>query len=217
MQIDLAKLYAKVKQRAERDRGTNCENLGEVARTLAKEIMFAQSLAATRRFAKAERAWLQARSRALDPVSPSFEEALRSGDFVCNYKTINNINTGHDPEVGWIYLVETPSRHQQVKIGYTTNDLRRRLLRIRRMHEPKAILFWARWVKYPARLEAHLHAELRESRVAGNTTGDSIEWFRSRATDVEIMVLRILRPASEYWLDEIIYTHDPEAMRITRC
>jgi hypothetical protein len=61
MQIDLAKLYAKVKQRAERDRGTNCENLGEAARTLAKEIMFTQTLAATRRFAKAERAWLQAR------------------------------------------------------------------------------------------------------------------------------------------------------------
>jgi hypothetical protein len=214
MTTDLAKLYAKVKQRAERDRGTPWEELGKAARARAKEIMFAQTLAATRRFAAAERAWLGERDRVLEPVAPEFAEALRSGDFVCNYKTINNLNTGHDPEVGWIYLVKTPTRPDQVKIGYTTMELRRRLLRIRRLHEPDAELHWARWVKYPARLEGFLHSELREVRVAGNVTGDSIEWFRAEASSVEMMVHHLLQPKSEYWSDKILYSHDPEGVSI---
>lgn len=178
--------------------------------------MFTQTLKVTRQFAAAERAWLRARERTLEPVAPRFAEALRSGDFVCNYKTINNLNTGHDPQAGWIYLMRTPTRPGQVKIGYTTNNLRRRLLGIRRRHEPNAVLHWAQWVRYPARLEASLHTELREARVAGNITGDSIEWFRARASHVEKMVLRLLQPKSEHWPDNIRYSRDPEGVRILR-
>lgn len=214
MTVDIAKLYAMVKQRAERDRGTQCEDLGDAARAIAKEILLKQTLTTTRRFAVAERKWLRSRNRELEPIAPKFEDALRNGDFVCNYRTVNNLNTGHDPELGWIYFVVSPVRPGQVKIGYTTNDLRRRLLRIRRMYEPSAILHWARWVRFPSRLESRLHAELRCSRVAGNITGDSTEWFFAEASDVEAGVLRFLFPGNIHWTDEIIYTHDPEAVSI---
>jgi hypothetical protein len=211
MTIDIAKLYAKIKQRAERDRGTESEELGATARALAKEVLIKQTIAAVQRFAVAERKWLRSRVRQLEPVAPDFVFAFKSKDFVCNYRTVNNFNTGHDPEVGWIYLLESPVRPIQVKIGYTTNDLRRRLLRIRRLHEPSAVLCWARWVKYPSRLESLLHSEFRTSRVAGNIHGDSIEWFSVRAEVVEKMIIRLLRPGLTHWADEIIFSCDPEA------
>jgi hypothetical protein len=214
MTVDIAKLYAKVKQRAERDRGTQCEELGAAAREIAKEILFKQTLATTRRFAVAERKWLRSRERELDAIAPAFADALRSGDFVCNYRTISNFNTGYDPDFGWIYLVVSPMRPGQVKIGCTTNEIRHRLLRIRRLYEPDAVLHWARWVRYPSRLEAFLHAELKCSRVAGNTTGDSTEWFVAEASDVETTVLRLLFPGKDHWTDEIVYSNDPEAVSI---
>lgn len=215
MAVDLAKLYARVKQRAERDRDTPYASLAEAARTAARAIMSSQTQVAARKFATAERAWLRERPQLLEPVGKEFLEAIRSNDYVCNYRTINNFHTGHDPHFGWIYLVTSKARPAQVKIGYT-NEIRRRLLKMRRDHEPEAVLHWARWVRFPSRLESALHSELREHRIAGNITGASTEWFKFDALNVELRIIRQLNPECEYWADEVIYSYDPEARQIER-
>lgn len=216
MTVDLALIYAKVKQRAERDRHLPCGALAETARLAARELMSSQTQSAARKFAEAERVWLNARPRFLEPMGQNFKDAIRSGNFVCNYRTVNNLNTGYDPPIGWIYLVTSTDRPSQVKIGCTTLELRRRLLKIRRLHEPKALLYSARWVRFPARLEALLHSEFRKQRVAGNIAGASTEWFNVNAVEVEIKILRLLAPGCEFWIDELLFSLDPEARRLER-
>ena len=217
MTVDLAKLYAAVKQRAERDSalGNNVGEFADFARNAAKKIMFAQTLASVRAFAVAERKWLRARNRELAALAPKFEEAIRSGDFCCNYRTINNINTGFNPPDGWIYIFVSKGRRRQVKIG-CTNDVRRRLLRMRRTQETSLRLHWMRLVKFPSELEGILHRNLDANRVAGNTAGESNEWFFANKAEVEVMVLTLLEPGGRHWAEEIAYSYDPEAKKIVR-
>lgn len=216
MTVDLAKIYATVKQRAERDSpfGNNVGELAEIARVAAKEIMFAQTLASVRKFSIAERKWLRARSRELSALAPKFEDAIRSGDFACNYRTVNNINTGFNPESGWIYILISKNRRRQVKIGCTKNEVRRRLLLMRRNHDPHLKLHWMRHVRFPSELEGVLHRALAANRVAGNTSGESNEWFFAEKSEVEAMVIAMLEPGSKYLAAEIKYSHDPEAIEI---
>jgi hypothetical protein len=216
MTTDIAKLYLKVKQRSEKDRGKSCEHQAEEARVAAHLLMSSQTLAKVQAFARLEKKWLSHRVLYLDPVAPKFESAIRSGDFVCNYRTINNYNTGFNPEEGWLYLMTTTDRPGEVKIGCTINELRRRLLRIRRQHEPNAMLFSAKWVRKPALLENILHTHYSLSRVAGNTSGASTEWFEFDEYKVERYINNIVTRESEFWHEELRFCLDCEAKVLIR-
>ena len=209
--VDIAPLYCLVKQRAERDRLKPWGDLAEVARMEARAIIKNASIAQIKRFAAAENEWLRHRDSRLTRVAPKFENAIRSKNWYSSHRTVNNLNTGYDPDEGWVYVFGSRSRPGEVKIGCTKNSLRRRLLMFRRTHDAAAYSLTARWVRWPARLENMLHKQYAACRIAKHAWGKSTEWFRVDGLQVEFFLNRLLTRESEYWTDSYEACLHPEA------
>ena len=212
--VDLAKLYLGVKQRSERDRGQPWAELAEEARVAARQMMDKQkqTIRCAQQFLKLERRWMEQRNKPLELIGLKFEAAIRSGNWICIYRTINNLNTGNDPNEGWIYILLSKDRAAQVKIGYTKNDLRRRLIEIRKRHEPLARLLFAQWVLFPSRVENQMHKILRDQRVSGNTTGESNEWFYKSGKSTKKLLVSFINDKGYIHPNQERICEDPDAI-----
>lgn len=213
MVIDIAKIYQKIKSREERDRGREWSHIAIDARNAAKNIILNPTLKAVAKFTKIEKIWLAHRDSFLEPVSGNFADAIRSGNWESSYSTINNLNTGYDPARGWIYLLVSDDRVGQIKIGATKNELRDRLVRFRRINSVDATFHWAQWVSWPARLESAMHFHYKDRRTAGNTVGESNEWFHVSPRSAMMLAKKILRNGSEsLYADDrgVLICRDPE-------
>jgi T5orf172 domain len=106
-------------------------------------------------------------------------KAIKSNDYEINRPFINkNFLTGHNPEVGYVYVAVSSDRKKEVKIGYTTLELERRLRKFKTRYDLKNFeLYFGIWTSFPAEVEDLICEELRPFLSSGNSGGGSIEWF----------------------------------------
>jgi len=106
--------------------------------------------------------------------------AIRFNDYEINRPYINkNFLSGHNPEVGYVYVAVSSDRKKEVKIGYTTLELERRLQKFKTRYDLKNFeLYFGVWTSYPAEVEGLVCEELKPFLSSGNSWSGSIEWFR---------------------------------------
>jgi hypothetical protein len=106
-------------------------------------------------------------------------KAIKSNDYEINYPYINkNFLNGHNPSVGYVYVAVSSDRKNEVKIGYTTLELERRLQKFKTRYGLKNFeLYFGIWTSFPAEVEDQVCEELRPFLSSGNSGGGSIEWF----------------------------------------
>lgn len=106
-------------------------------------------------------------------------EAIKNNNY--NYNSRPNINYAgnekNNPELGYVYVARSDTKHNQIKIGYTTMKLEKRVQKYEtRYGYPINITVYA-FVHLPHKFEIELHRSLAELRVSGLEKKESNEWF----------------------------------------
>lgn len=106
-------------------------------------------------------------------------KAIKSNDYEIYRPFINkNFLTGHNPSVGYVYVAVSSDRKKEVKIGYTTLELERRLQKFKTRYQLSNFeLYFGIWTPFPAEVEDLVCEELRPFLTTGKSGGGSIEWY----------------------------------------
>jgi hypothetical protein len=92
------------------------------------------------------------------------------------YPVLHRWNESENSE-GWIYLAVSDSKKGQVKIGATTMIIDDRLKTYYSKYNYRIKAVWSEKVDMPFKLEKKLQDYFKDYRVAGQTDGDSNEWY----------------------------------------
>ncbi len=118
-------------------------------------------------------------------------DAIRNNDYIVGKPLINNedLRKGSRETKGHIYVGQSSKRPGEVKIGFTTMNLRVRekKFRIRYGYDDFRITDHASTAK-PRKLESLVTAQFRSLRTSGNTNGDANEWYRCSPSDVKRVI-----------------------------
>lgn len=190
--LDLWNVYKSVYLRASKARETSRHEAAENAAVALRLVVEKPSQAATRRFMKAERVFLDhpcttAASRAF---GPQVLEAVRSGEYVCNKPQIKTFALqGEDARPGIVYVAHSNRRPGELKLGYTTLKPAKRaqLFRDKYGYSHFEVVAHARTAE-PSRLESLVQAQLRSVRIQGSTKGDSNEWYRCSVAHAQSLI-----------------------------
>jgi hypothetical protein len=90
-------------------------------------------------------------------------------------------------DTGYIYCAVAASRPGQVKLGSSV-DPWKRLKLYSRKYDYETTVYWAVRVKRPRSLEKRMEKALAEYRVAHSTSGDSNEWYRLSAAEMQTIL-----------------------------
>lgn len=186
LQIDVYRLYKRFYQRSYRDKfDDDLAQMTEIAREIAHKTFIeelqnkknASNRKATLLLAKnLER--LEAASRFGKNFTLGLVSAIKANNYFSNvpyekrhsWQEINNFE-------GYIYLFTSLSRPNQVKLGATYMDPFIRARKYSSKFGYKVDLLIEVKLKNPWQAEILLGRLLKEKRVAGNTWGDSNEWY----------------------------------------
>jgi len=111
-------------------------------------------------------------------ISDSIKKDIENGDAYADvpYQVLHRWIESKNSE-GWIYLAVSDSKNGQVKIGATTMDIDHRVSSYYSKYNYRIKVVWSVWVDMPFKLEKELQDCFIDDRVAGNTSGDSNEWY----------------------------------------
>lgn len=90
-------------------------------------------------------------------------------------------------ETGYIYCAVADARPGQVKLG-SSNDPWKRLKIYSRRYNYEATVYWAALVKRHRSFERRMETLLSEYRVLHATSGDSNEWYRMSAAEMQAIL-----------------------------
>jgi hypothetical protein len=106
-------------------------------------------------------------------------EAVKSNNY--NYDSRPNINyAGNEkntPDLGYVYVARSDTKPNQIKIGYTTMKLEKRMQTYKTRYGYSINITAYAFVYLPNKFEIELHRALTELRVSGLERNDSNEWF----------------------------------------
>lgn len=178
-------LYELIKTRERRDQHQSWACQARDARDAARAVLERPSLRRVEKFARLERHWSHERGGGWPLAAPEMKVAVGSAAVEPPRRRINSYLTGDDPSEGWVYAFSSRSRPDELKIGYTTLSMNRRLQNFRRSKGPSdATVAFAAWVRRPSLLEHDLHHVFSSRRCAGYAPGGSTEWFRCSLDEV---------------------------------
>ena len=193
MKLDIYKIYHAVRERARRHAGTFAELPAQKMKAAMKAVLEDPTVDSARRFSQLEQEWAStAFPKKL--YGNQLISAVVSGNFeVKRPVAIRNFCLGDDPQEGWIYIATAVKRPGEVKVGYTTIGLEKRLQVFQSKHGFPLEIAYSAIVPYPARLEEAVHDALRGVRSWGGLGG--VEWFEIGALECQKILesLRIRR------------------------
>jgi hypothetical protein len=186
LQIDVYRLYKRFYQRSHRDKyDEDLAEMTEIAKEIARKTFIeelhheknASNRRATLLLAKRLEN-LEAVSRFGVNFSAGLVAAIKGNNYYSNvpyerrhsWQAINNFE-------GCLYLFTSGSRPNQVKLGATYMDPYVRARKYSSKFGYQVDLLIEATVKNPWEAEIQLGDLLKEKRVAGNTSGDSNEWY----------------------------------------
>jgi hypothetical protein len=182
--INLYDIYRKVSARARAQKSAETQRMAGVMREAADRIVDNPSLLRVKDFRKAEYMWYQCPDVRISGVllADHFETAIRSKEFVSVRSYFDPRGSNGDRQFGMVYCAMSASKPGQFKLGFTTLKLATRLQKIPKRHGIEKVRpLFAINLEYPAGIEAQAKKKLRHYLVAGNTKGDSNEWYYSPA------------------------------------
>ncbi|MEI7994832.1 MAG: GIY-YIG nuclease family protein [Methylococcaceae bacterium] len=177
---DLWKIYKSVKQRAAKSNDEEQKYLAEMSVQAMKMVRENPSIENAQEFAALEQNYLNHWNTKAYAVSYSMRviNAIRNNNYTDTKPKFNISFLGnHDPEQGFIYVACSDSRPRQVKIGYTTMTIKKRMQKYQVRYGYSIEAVASAWAQYPARIEMEVHKKLKTLRVCGRENGDSNEWF----------------------------------------
>jgi T5orf172 domain len=177
---DLWKIYKAVKQRFNRSTNIGQKLLAEEAMLAMKQVLQKTVTQNALLFSVCEKSYLDHENTKKNAVNYSNKviTSIYNNNFTSSKPKYNIPSLSNsDPEQGYLYLASSCSKVGQIKIGYTTMDLKKRMqkLKLRYGYTIKVVDF--AFVQYPARLEQEIHKQLSTLRVSGLTSKESNEWF----------------------------------------
>lgn len=119
------------------------------------------------------------------------EKAVRSG----NYTVIipHEIAHRYDESPGRVYILVSPSRPGECKLGATTMTLFSRCLAYRTKYGYSVDDYFSIESRTPFTLEKNVSERIMQHRVAGNVKGDSIEWYKIDQEVLKRLILQVDR------------------------
>ena len=95
-------------------------------------------------------------------------------------------------KTGLIYVMTSPTRSGQSKLGATTLSIEKRISCYQTKYQyPVHAENWEQ-VEKPFEIEVLVSKVVKEHRVSGNTSGDSIEWYHLSSEELWNLVLQTL-------------------------
>ncbi len=206
---DLWKIYKAVKQRYSRSVNPSQKCLAEVYKDAMKLVLSSPTIDNAFDFSEKEQQYLDHPNTRQNSKAYSHRviSALINNNFI-NSKPQINIGdlTGclpdRTPEDGYIYIAISDFRPNQLKIGYTTLPIKKRLQLYKSRYGYKLEAVHYAQVEFPSKIEMHAQKRLSAFRVSGLTNGDSNEWYNC---DVDLAVNIIELVAEEN--DLLIFAH----------
>jgi hypothetical protein len=178
---DLWQITKLVKQRYRRAEEETQKELAELCYQAMKVVREDPNVSNAKLFQVAEYEYLQHWNTSNRAISYSEKvlEAIKSNHF--NYDSKPKINfAGNEenaPDMGYLYVACSDARPNQIKIGYTTMEPKKRMQKYKiRYGYPLKIKACA-FVELPHKFEIELHRELTALRVSGFENQQSNEWF----------------------------------------
>lgn len=187
----LYKIYKNIKQRSVRD--PYCDVKEEMTQ-LAKQIFEGEKssediLAIAAKLKSLEIQLYGIRTYFSDQIKVAVENdnySLEFPDVISHMKTDKN-------KYGSIYIMTAPEREDQVKIGATTIEPDKRLsLFINRYGYDASYYFISKSIRAPHSLEHLIKEEIKEFRVSGQETDDSIEWYFLEPEELKGIILEFI-------------------------
>lgn len=184
--VDLWSICKSVRQRAVKLEEISIDeeyiNLAKLSTEAMKKVRDNPSIENAQEFAVKENEYLS--HWKTKPKAVSYSDrvlvAIALNEYTVN-KPLFNIPSlkNSDPEVGVIYVASSEHHPNEVKIGYTTIDINKRMRGISKKYGYPVKLEASARVQYPARLEKAVHENenLKPLRISGCIKGESNEWF----------------------------------------
>lgn len=178
MSEDLYKIYRALSQRARRD-SNSAEKLAMketmkfiVSREISQEAM----LNAAKELIRLEHS---IRPKVRNLLAPRVKAAIESGKYCIEvpYPILHRWKDSALQE-GYIYIASSPQKPNQLKLGATTMEPKKRANKYRCKYGYEIQIIWSKKVKAPFLQEKHIQDQIGSFRVSGLTHGDSNEWYR---------------------------------------
>jgi hypothetical protein len=178
---DLYQITKLVKQRYERTKDEHQKELAWLAYQSMKLVREDPSIENAEAFVDTEQDFLFHPNTRRNTVSYSERvlEAVKSNNY--NDDSRPNINhAGNEkntPYLGYVYVARSDTKPNQIKIGYTTMKLEKRMQTYKTRYGYSINITVYAFVDLPHKFEIELHRALKELRVSGFERKESNEWF----------------------------------------
>ena len=178
--LDLYKVYRGYKQRLARAKSEEEILLATGIVEIMKELLDAPTLKNCNQLGKAEDQYLQYKKRG-ENYSDAVAVAIRSKKYEINRPYINQINVNnYNPDYGYIYVAVSEDKPGEVKLGFTTDKINKRLSSMKAKYQYKSLtLYFSQWISKPAEVEKLVSDQLNSVRSSAMRRHDSIEWYRA--------------------------------------
>jgi hypothetical protein len=215
--INLYDIYRKVSKRARVPKSPETQIKAEAMRVAAETILNHPRLFRVNEFRKAEQLWLQSPdiSAGAKTIADQFEDAIRSKYYFVERSHFDPRGTNGNRLSGLVYCAMSASMPGQLKIGFTTLNLRTRLQKIAPKHGIERVhpLFSIN-TSFPAEIEAGSKRMLREHLVAGCTRGGSNEWYQASAIEFARAVVATVEKNGNAVSEVKLYSGCPNANNV---
>jgi len=115
------------------------------------------------------------------------EEAVKSG----NYSVVipYEIRHRYNEQPGRVYILTSPNRRGECKLGATTLGMFERCFAYTRKYGYRVDDWFSLETRSPFAVERLVAAQIAHLRVCGNVKGDSIEWYRIAPEELKRLIL----------------------------
>ena len=117
------------------------------------------------------------------------EKAVRNGNYFISIP--HEIAHRYNDRPGRVYVLTAASRRQQCKLGATTMTLLSRCLAYERKYGYSVEDFFCLETRTPFTLEKKVASQIADLRIAGNTIGDSIGWYRITPSALKDLIIQM--------------------------
>jgi len=125
------------------------------------------------------------------------QDAVLSGEYTIDRPYAIRHRFDRNYRKGLIYVMSANSRPGQVKLGATTLSIYKRLKRYENKYQYSVKAEKWKTVLEPFVLENDIAKKINEYRVAGNTTGDSNEWYHLSPEQLWNVVIETATPTNQ--------------------
>jgi hypothetical protein len=117
------------------------------------------------------------------------EKAVRTGNYFVDIP--HEIAHRYNDRPGRVYILTASSRRDQCKLGATTMTIPSRCIAYEAKYGYRVRDVFALETRTPFTLEKKVADRIADLRVAGNTSGDSIEWYRITPSALKDLIIEM--------------------------